>query len=114
MVQKMSRRILRVTLTKQWFDLILLGKKKNEYRQYKKHWISRLIGKDDKLKSFDEVHFTNGYGADKPFVSAQCLGISIVSGMHHKPQNDEPLNELSNYFNIELGDVLEVRNINRL
>ena len=106
-----EKKILNLTLNKQWFDLILLGQKKQEYREYKKHWCSRLLDKDGNLKSFDEVHFTNGYGSTKPFVSVEFKSIAIVNGMHHEPKNDEPLNSLSRYFVIHLGKVLRCKNI---
>ena len=38
----MEKRILQLNLTKKWFDLIKAGAKKVEYREVKKHWISRL------------------------------------------------------------------------
>ena len=37
--------ILHLTLTKNWFDLILSGEKKEEYREIKPYWEKRLNGK---------------------------------------------------------------------
>ena len=36
-------KILKLTLKKQYFDQIISGEKLEEYREVKKHWISRLI-----------------------------------------------------------------------
>lgn len=33
---------LRLTIKKKWFDMILSGEKKSEYREIKKHWNRRL------------------------------------------------------------------------
>jgi hypothetical protein len=34
---------LRLTLKKKWFDMILSGEKKEEYREIKEYWVRRLI-----------------------------------------------------------------------
>ena len=33
---------LQLSLKKKWFDMILSGEKKEEYREVKNHWISRF------------------------------------------------------------------------
>ena len=35
--------VLNLTLERKWFDLIASSRKKVEYREYKAHWISRLM-----------------------------------------------------------------------
>ena len=77
--------ILRLTLKKQWFDLILSGKKVFEYREYKKHWISRILGKNG-IKNFKEIHFTNGYGKNMPFMRVSCIGISTSTAILRRNQ----------------------------
>ena len=57
-----NRSILKLTLKKKWFDLMIVGKKNKEFRKPSKWIDSRLIG-----KSYNFVKFTNGYGNDKPF-----------------------------------------------
>jgi len=102
-------RILQLTLKKQWFDLIASGEKKFEYREYKKHWMSRLLCKQG-IRNYDEVRFTNGYGKDKPFIRVEFKGAAIIKGAHCSPDNGEPLNQEQKYFVIGLGKVLEVGN----
>ena len=34
--------VLKLTVTKEWFDLIKSGEKTEEYREFKKYWIDRL------------------------------------------------------------------------
>ncbi len=36
-------KILHLTLTKKWFDMILSGEKTEEYREIKDYWIRRLL-----------------------------------------------------------------------
>lgn len=102
-------RILQLTLKKQWFDLIASGKKVFEYREYKPHWMSRLLEKSG-TRVYDEVRFTNGYGRHRPFIRSEFIGIAIIDGGHCKPDNGEPLKAGQKYFVIGLGEVLEVGN----
>ena len=74
--------------------MIASGEKTEEYRKGTLYWDKRLNG-----KMFDEVHFTNGYGKDRPFMRVEWRG-------HYTIQTD-----LSDRFHkhiITLGKVLEV------
>jgi signal peptidase I len=94
-------KVLRLTLKKQWFDMIASGEKKEEYR-LPSNWIeSRLVG-----KAYDVVEFKNGYGVSVPTMIVKYRGFY---GGHGKPEwgadPDQP------YFVICLGEVLETRNL---
>ena len=52
--------ILNLTLKKKWFDMILSGEKKHEYREIKPYWTKRLF------KNYDAINFVNGYGKHRP------------------------------------------------
>lgn len=126
---KAEPKILHLTLKKQWFDMIKSGEKKEEYRQIKSHWISRLLdeyGENkiipadimydivingfepeqvfkayfSKLKEFDFVVFRNGYSGGAPLMSVECLGISIGEG---RPEWGAPSGEC---FVIKLGEIV--------
>jgi len=99
---------LKLTLTKEWFDLIAKGEKVFEYREYKPHWISRLI--KNGIKNFNEVHFTNGYGKHRPFMRVKFIGAGILNGANIKPENGEPIDNDKIYFVIGLGEILETKN----
>ena len=43
-------KILKLTLKKQWFDMILKGEKKEEYREVKEFWVRRLIEIHDEME----------------------------------------------------------------
>ena len=55
---------LHLTLKKKWFDQILAGTKKIEYREIKPYWTTRLFDKAGKPKKFDIIEFRNGYSKD--------------------------------------------------
>jgi len=48
LVKQKNMNILHLTLKKQWFDMILSGEKKEEYRVLKPYWLNRLYYNDDK------------------------------------------------------------------
>lgn len=39
----MEKKVLTLTVSKQWFDMIVSGEKTEEYRVIKSYWINRLI-----------------------------------------------------------------------
>jgi len=67
-------KVLHLTLKKKWFDMIMSGEKKEEYREIKPYWIKRLVSKD-----FDTIRFRNGYGKDAPSFDIEyktlCRGV---------------------------------------
>ena len=67
----MDVRVLHLTLKKEWFDLMISGKKRVEYRKPSKWIISRLE------KEYDVIRFTNGYGSDKPYFVCEYKGFEI-------------------------------------
>jgi hypothetical protein len=68
--------MITMTLTKEWFDLILSGVKTEEYREIKAYWAKRLIGnyspnqevfyRGTYLMPFgvDKIRFRNGYSKE--------------------------------------------------
>lgn len=98
-------RVLHLTLKKKWFDMIASGEKKEEYREIKKHWISRLCNNPkqflDGLQDYDYIHFTDGYNRPRS-MNIKCEGIDFGYG---KPEwGAEPGKE---YFVIKLGGIIK-------
>ena len=93
--------VLMLTLKKKWFEMIASGEKKEEYRDLKQYWITRLERK------VDTIHFKNGYSNDVPEMYVECKAISINGG---KPEWgwDEKC------FVIKLGAVLEINRQKKL
>lgn len=51
----MEKKVLTLTVSKEWFDMIVAGKKNEEYRVIKSFWMSRLLLiKDEECKDFDK------------------------------------------------------------
>ena len=84
-------KILHLTLFKKWFDDVLNGIKKIEYRDKKEYWRRRLFNEDGTVKHYDEVIFTNGYGSSRPKMRVEFLGVK----------------ESEDKYNIFLGKVIE-------
>mgnify|MGYP006969648381 FL=1 len=92
----MKKKILTLTISKQWLDMIADGKKDEEYREIKPYWVARLLqnnsnivdvrhlalalaGRTDLLKKYIDaqrivlkqytlVLFINGYSKDSPSI----------------------------------------------
>jgi hypothetical protein len=82
-MKKKGQAMLTLPIKKQWYDAILTGNKKIEYREIKPHWTSRflnelgiegcsdesvrsLIKKIKRQKTHFDVKFKNGYESDSP------------------------------------------------
>lgn len=72
--------MLILPIKKKWYDMILSGKKEEEYREIKPYWTKRLnkifdfapwdgypIGTD-----YHKIMFRNGYGKNAPSFIAEC------------------------------------------
>jgi len=110
---------LHLTLNKKWFGMILSGEKKEEYREIKPYWKSRLCistpeGQpltDDYKGSclwsqWDDIVFKNGYSKNSPTMRVRIKNVRIGEG--YSLWGAEPNKE---YFVFELGDILETKNV---
>ncbi len=70
--------MLTLPIKKKWFDMILSGEKKEEYREIKPYWTSRfkncgLIRDNDHASAWaKQIMFKNGYGKSAPTFIANC------------------------------------------
>lgn len=108
------QRVLFLPIKKKWFDMILSGEKKTEYREINKHWASRLLAneikgdvrslkpKDMIFKSYDVVCFINGYKKAAPRIYAKLEGIGSGRG---KKSWGAPNKSI---FKIHIGDIFHV------
>lgn len=117
-------KVLHLTLKKKWFDLIASGEKKEEYREIKPYWVSRLVDElhaEEKEGDFtfywkgflfsmaspqhyDVVEFKNGYGKNAPTMTIECL--DIKDGFPKSNWSDD----YSPCFIIKLGKILSIKN----
>ena len=93
----MEKKVLTLTVSKLWFNMIVAGRKTEEYREIKPYWASRLVNQQAEsgevlfdefggystvigkleYKPYTHVLFINGYGNDKPRVEKEIESISI-------------------------------------
>ena len=114
--------MLTLTIKKKWFDMILSGEKKEEYREIKPYYTSRLANlfcinttqseyHSQNIKNFlqsefakknicEEIMFRNGYSKNSPSFVAKCT-LSIAMGKEE--WGAEPGNE---YFVLTLKEIL--------
>lgn len=115
--------ILQLTLKKEWFEMIAIGEKKEEYREIKPYWAKRFvstwsyIGENrglfpnaentfmssfdiNGLTKYDAIIFQNGYG-NVPTMIVESKGLEVKTGLKKWGAVE---NEA--YFTHLLGDVL--------
>lgn len=92
-----KKKVITLTVSKQWFEMIADGKKTEEYREIKPYWVSRLvnqqaesgevlfdefggyclvIGKPE-YKPYTHVLFVNGRRKDSPRIEKEIESITI-------------------------------------
>lgn len=97
--------MLTLTIKKKWFDAILSGEKKEEYREIKPYYTSRfkrlwqgsLVGGEAKR----EIMFRNGYSKSSPKFVATC---TIDTGPGKPEWGAEPDKE---YYRLHIHEVVE-------
>lgn len=95
--------MLTLPIKKKWFDMILNGEKKEEYREIKPYYTSRfrklwqgsLIGGRAKR----EILFRNGYRKDSPILKAVC---TIDTGFGKPEWGADPEKE---YYRLYIHEV---------
>lgn len=92
---------LNLTLKKKWFQMILSGEKREEYREIKPYWEKRL----DNGVVYDIIEFRNGYTKNAPTIVIHCLG--IYTGLAKPEWSDNWIGEV---FIIKLGKIIETKN----
>lgn len=108
MEQLKDSKILKLTIKKKWFDMILSGDKKEEYREICRHWESRLCSKNrEHFKNYDFLEFSNGYGHSVPKLTCRCEGISVGTGNRRWGCLEHPV------FIISLGEITNVKNLKK-
>ena len=92
-----KKKVLTLTIRKQWFDKIVSAEKTEEYREIKKYWVSRLVNQESEsgevlfdefggycrvigkleYKPYTHVLFINGYRKDSPRIEKKIESITI-------------------------------------
>lgn len=99
-------KILHLNLKREWFDLILSGEKKEEYREIKSFWIKRLKFDIWNTKPFDVIYFKNGYQKDAPEMHVELMNIRIG-----KPKYEWSKSSINqDVYILELGKIIQTKN----
>lgn len=85
---------LHLTLKKKWFDMIADGTKREEYREPKPYWCTRLA------RPYGQILFRNGYAKDSPTMLVEFIGLRVGVG---RPEWGAPRTPV---FIIRLGWVI--------
>lgn len=92
-----KKKVITLTVSKQWFEMIADGKKNEEYREIKPYWASRLVNQQAEsgevlfdefggycrvigkleYKPYTHVLFINGYRKDSPRIEKEIESITI-------------------------------------
>lgn len=86
-----KKKVLTLTVSKQWFDMIVAGEKTDEYREIKPYWIKRLTTNCEVeydvavetycgkvlYRPYTHVLFINGYRKDSPRIEKEIESITI-------------------------------------
>ena len=92
-----KKKVLTLTVSKQWFDMIVADEKTEEYRDIKPYWASRLVNQQAEsgevlfdefggycrvigkleYKPYTHVIFINGYRKDSPRIEKKIESITI-------------------------------------
>ena len=106
----MNKPVLHLNLKSVWFDMILSGLKKEEYREIKPYWERRfgkelcsiLIKNQPWHPAFVTICFSNGYSKDRRQFYIDCKDLVIGEG------NPEwGAEKGKQYFILKLGDNVE-------
>lgn len=95
-------KILNLTLKKIWFDKVLSGEKKEEYREIKEYWNKRL----GPTIKYDTIRFRNGYAKNAPEILIELKTIRTGLG---KISLGAPVGKSCHI--LFLGNILSTKNI---
>lgn len=115
MTSKKEKTILKLSLKKKPFQVMVTGEKTQEFRKNKKWITSRLIdGSTGRPNEHAFIKFTNGYGNEKPYFTCEYKGFSYV-GSDFKPieySNGLIVKDVQEGdYIIHCGDIVETGNL---
>ena len=80
----MMMKVLTLIIRKKWFDMILSGRKREEYRERKPYWLKRLINKNGLTWKYlprkDAVLFYEGYRKERRAMLVEIIDIGFGTG----------------------------------
>lgn len=106
----MDKPVLHLNLTRQWFDMIASGEKKEEYRDLSDHWkkffgrTARYVKLKGKRYTPEEINicFSNGYAKNRRQMIVSFKSMTITRG--NPNWGAEPT---TMYYVLKLGEILK-------
>ena len=77
----MMKKILTLTVSKQWFDMIVAGEKTEEYREIKGYWVKRLFllwNEDTCTNEKIPPHCVKNWDSISPKMAHYCINSPIT------------------------------------
>jgi ASC-1-like (ASCH) protein len=93
---------LTLRIKKEYFNQILYGTKKFEYRIVKDYWTKRIVNKE-----YDTITFINGYKSNSPVMIVEYLGYDITTITHEFFGNTQVL-----VYALKLGKIISTKYLN--
>lgn len=106
-----NNKVLVLSVTKQWFDLMETGEKTSEFRKPTKFIKDRLFNKDGSAKQYDYILINNGYGYHLPLFIAKYDGFGTGYNNQYTFSDGSTLNVSHEDYNIFLGKIIYKANI---
>lgn len=97
--------MLTLPIKKKWFDLIVSGEKKVEYRKRSWYYTRRLQNLLGNSGLELKIRLRNGYRSDSPSIIIVVGDIKIVPGCNIKGPEKSFVNQLCEYFSIQIQEV---------
>lgn len=95
--------MLVLPIKKKWFDMIISGEKREEYREFKQYYHSR-IGYLTRGNQIIKVMFRNGQKYNSPAVICRCT-VTVGKGIEKWGAIPD-----TNYYILKIIEILEVKN----
>ena len=101
--------MLILPIKKKWFDMIVNGEKKEEYREIKPYWTMRFLNEFGLNYQSEVRHivFRNGYRKNSPVMLCNC---KLKEGKGREEWGAEPKKE---YYILSILKIEEVRNVKK-
>lgn len=106
---EVPRKILNMTLKRKWYDMILSGQKKEEYREIKPYWLKRFKyfkNYDDMCEElnyeYTHILFRNGYSKKAPSFLIELINIDFGNAIPEWSDNWP-----GDVFVIKLGKIIK-------
>ncbi len=106
-----NNRVLVLSVTKQWFDLMITGEKNMEFRKPTNFIKLRLYDKNGKTKEYDYILLMNGYGYHLPYFIAKYEGFGTGYNNHYTFSDGSQITPAKEDYALFLGEIVHKANI---